>query len=97
MIAILMDNHGLVARFTVSHDHIAISIVISIILGTGEMTSIIFILILTLIYTYEAQGERHGITRLLENLFRLGIRLKDINTTQSSLEDIFVDLVRKDA
>jgi len=51
----------------------------------------------TLIYTYEAQGERHGITRLLENLFRLNIRLKDINTTQSSLEDIFVDLVRKDA
>src|SRR6187431_2217647 len=51
----------------------------------------------TLMYTYEAQGERHGITRLLENLFRLGIRLKDINTTQSSLEDIFVDLVRKDA
>jgi ABC-2 type transport system ATP-binding protein len=50
-----------------------------------------------LIYTYEAQGERHGITRLLENLFRLNIRLKDINTTQSSLEDIFVDLVRKDA
>ena len=49
-----------------------------------------------LIYTYEAQGERHGITRLLENLFRLNIRLKDINTTQSSLEDIFVDLVRKD-
>src|SRR5215203_2907147 len=51
----------------------------------------------TLMYTYEAQGERHGITRLLENLFGLGIRLKDINTTQSSLEDIFVDLVRKDA
>src|SRR5215213_2580593 len=50
-----------------------------------------------LIYTYEAQGERHGITRLLESLFRLNIRLKDINTTQSSLEDIFVDLVRKDA
>src|SRR6187200_3462527 len=37
----------------------------------------------TLIYTYEAQGERHGITRLLENLFRLNIRLKEINTTQS--------------
>ena len=51
----------------------------------------------TLIYTYEAQGERHGITRLFERLFRLNIRLKDINTTQSSLEDIFVDLVRKDA
>lgn len=30
MIAILMDNHGLVARFTVSHDHIAIPIVVAI-------------------------------------------------------------------
>jgi ABC-2 type transport system ATP-binding protein len=49
-----------------------------------------------LIYTYETPGERHGITRLLEDLFRLNIRLRDINTTQRSLEDIFVDLVRKD-
>jgi ABC-2 type transport system ATP-binding protein len=49
-----------------------------------------------LVYSYETQGERHGITRLLEDLFRLGIRLRDIDSTQSSLEDIFVDLVRKD-
>jgi ABC-2 type transport system ATP-binding protein len=47
-----------------------------------------------LIYTYEAQGDRRGVTRLIEELLRQGIRLKDINTTQSSLEDIFVDLVR---
>jgi ABC-2 type transport system ATP-binding protein len=51
----------------------------------------------TLIYTYEAQGERRGVTRLVEGLLRQNIRLKDINTTQSSLEEIFVDLVRKDA
>ena len=51
----------------------------------------------TLIYTYEAQGEHRGVTRLVEGLLRQNIRLKDINTTQSSLEDIFVDLVRKDA
>ena len=51
----------------------------------------------TLTYTYEAQGEHRGVTRLIEALLRNGIRLKDINTTQSSLEDIFVDLVRKDA
>jgi len=51
----------------------------------------------TLVYTYEAQGEHRGVTRLVEGLFRQNIRLKDINTTQSSLEDIFVDLVRKDA
>jgi ABC-2 type transport system ATP-binding protein len=51
----------------------------------------------TLIYSYEAQGEQRGVTRLVEELLRQGIRLRDINTTQSSLEDIFVDLVRKDA
>ena len=50
-----------------------------------------------LVYTYEAQGEHRGVTRLVEGLFRQNIRLKDIDTTQSSLEDIFVDLVRKDA
>ena len=49
-----------------------------------------------LVYTYEAQGDRRGVTRLIEELLRQGIRLKDINTTQSSLEDIFVGLVRKD-
>jgi ABC-2 type transport system ATP-binding protein len=49
-----------------------------------------------LTYTYEAQGEHRGITRLIEELLRHNIRLKDINTTQSSLEDIFVDLVRKE-
>jgi ABC-2 type transport system ATP-binding protein len=49
-----------------------------------------------LTYSYEAQGERRGVTRLVEALLRHDIRLKDIATTQSSLEDIFVDLVRKD-
>jgi ABC-2 type transport system ATP-binding protein len=50
-----------------------------------------------LIYTYEAQGEQRGVTRLIEELLRQSIRLKDINTTQSSLEDIFVDLVRSES
>ena len=50
----------------------------------------------SLTYIYEAQGERHGITRLMDDIRRLDIRLKDLHTTQSSLEDIFVDLVRKD-
>jgi len=49
-----------------------------------------------LVYTYDTQAERPGITRLLEGLIRSGIRFKDIHTDQSSLEDIFVDLVRKD-
>ena len=50
-----------------------------------------------LTYTYEAHGDRRGVTRLIEELLRQGIRLKDIHTTQSSLEDIFVDLVRSES
>jgi ABC-2 type transport system ATP-binding protein len=49
-----------------------------------------------LIYTYDTQGERTGITALLDDLHRAGIAFNDLHTTQSSLEDIFVDLVRKD-
>jgi ABC-2 type transport system ATP-binding protein len=48
-----------------------------------------------LIYTYDTRGERTGITTLLKELNRAGIRFKDLHTTQSSLEDIFVDLVRQ--
>jgi ABC-2 type transport system ATP-binding protein len=48
-----------------------------------------------LIYTYDTQGERTGITTLLADLRRAGIRFRDLSTTQSSLEDIFVDLVRQ--
>jgi ABC-2 type transport system ATP-binding protein len=47
-----------------------------------------------LTYTYDTQGERTGITALLADLNRAGIRFRDLHTTQSSLEDIFVDLVR---
>jgi ABC-2 type transport system ATP-binding protein len=47
-----------------------------------------------LTYTYDTQGERTGITALLADLGRAGIRFRDLHTTQSSLEDIFVDLVR---
>ena len=48
-----------------------------------------------LVYTYDTQGERTGITALLADLNRAGIRFRDLHTTQSSLEDIFVDLVRQ--
>jgi ABC-2 type transport system ATP-binding protein len=48
-----------------------------------------------LIYNYDTQVGRTGITDLLEALARTGIRFKDLETKQSSLEDIFVDLVRK--
>ena len=49
-----------------------------------------------LIYTYDTQGERTGITALLQDLNRAGIRFRDLETTQSSLEDIFVGLVRQE-
>jgi ABC-2 type transport system ATP-binding protein len=45
-------------------------------------------------YTYDAQGERTGISALLADLSRVGIQFKDLQTTQSSLEEIFVNLVR---
>jgi len=49
-----------------------------------------------LIYTYDTQGDRTSIATLLEDLDKAGISFKDLQTTQSSLEDIFVSLVRKD-
>jgi ABC-2 type transport system ATP-binding protein len=49
-----------------------------------------------LIYTYDSQGERTGITDLLTDLAEAGIRFKDLDTSESSLEEIFVDLVRRD-
>ncbi len=48
-----------------------------------------------LIYTYDSQAEHTGITALLGDLSTAGIRFHDVKTTQSSLEDIFVDLVKK--
>ena len=48
-----------------------------------------------LVYTYDSQGERTGITALLRDLNQAGIRFKDLHTTQSSLEDIFVGLVSR--
>ena len=47
-----------------------------------------------LIYTYDTRGERGGIVALLSDLNAAGIRFKDLQTTQSSLEDIFVSLVK---
>ena len=48
-----------------------------------------------LIYSYDTQVERTGITALLQDLNHAGIGFRDLETTQSSLEDIFVDLVRQ--
>jgi ABC-2 type transport system ATP-binding protein len=48
-----------------------------------------------LVFTYDTQAERTGITTLLRELAEAGIRFRDLQTTQTSLEDIFVDLVRR--
>ena len=48
-----------------------------------------------LVYTYDTQEDRTGIPALLDDLARAGINFKDLHTTQSSLEEIFVDLVRQ--
>ena len=48
-----------------------------------------------LIYTYDTQIERAGIAALLADLNTAGIKFKDLQTKQSSLEEIFVDLVKE--
>jgi ABC-2 type transport system ATP-binding protein len=50
-----------------------------------------------LVYTYDTRGEPTGITALLTDLAAAGIAFSDLRTSQSSLEEIFVDLVREDA
>ncbi|KZM48473.1 ABC transporter ATP-binding protein [Labrenzia sp. OB1] len=48
----------------------------------------------SLVYTYDTHAERTGITSLLTDLSAAGVRFQDLQTDQSSLEDIFVDLVK---
>jgi len=50
-----------------------------------------------LVFTYDTRGERTGITNLLTRLATAGIRFTDLETRQSTLEDIFVGLVRSDS
>lgn len=50
-----------------------------------------------LTYTYDTMSNRTGITALLKSLSDEGISMKDLKTSQSSLEDIFVSMVRKNA
>ncbi|OAN77852.1 multidrug ABC transporter ATP-binding protein [Sulfitobacter sp. EhC04] len=50
-----------------------------------------------LIYTYDTNAERTGITKLLADVAAEGLVLRDVVTRQSSLEDIFVNLVKEDA
>jgi ABC-2 type transport system ATP-binding protein len=51
----------------------------------------------TLAYSYDVNAERTGISALLSDLRSEGIVMRDISTRQNSLEEIFVDLVRRDA
>ena len=48
-----------------------------------------------LTYHYDTKRDHTGITALLGALHRAGIKFNDLNTTQSSLEEIFVGLVNK--
>jgi ABC-2 type transport system ATP-binding protein len=50
-----------------------------------------------LTYTYDTQADRTGITALLADLAQAGIRFKDLHTSQSSLEEIFVGLLKERA
>ena len=51
----------------------------------------------SLVYTFDAQAERSGIATLLRRLGDLGIGFKDLHSSESSLEEIFVSLVHEDA
>lgn len=48
-------------------------------------------------YSYDTRGERTGITQLLNDIATAGLVLRDLHTEESSLEEIFVSLVREDA
>lgn len=51
----------------------------------------------TLVYSYDTKADRTGITTLLADIAASGLLLKDLQTSESSLEDIFVGLVHEDA
>jgi len=48
-----------------------------------------------LTYVYDPRASQGAVAALLEDLRRVGIQLRDLETTQSSLEDIFVNLVEE--
>ena len=50
---------------------------------------------MSLIYTYNVQAKKTGITDLLQNIKDTGFKLKDLKTEQSTLEKIFVNLVKE--
>ena len=50
----------------------------------------------TFLYTYDKNANRTGITKLLSELSSTGLILKDLQTQQTSLEDIFIDMIQKE-
>ena len=46
-------------------------------------------------YQYDTQSKQTGITSLLQDMKEAGLKLKDLNTEQSSLEKIFLELVKE--
>ena len=50
---------------------------------------------LSISYNYESKNKHTGITSLLQDMKESGLKLKDIKTEQSSLENIFVELVKE--
>ena len=48
-----------------------------------------------LVYTYDPKAGRTGVNRLLDALFEAGVHFRDLETSQSSLEEIFVSLVKE--
>jgi ABC-2 type transport system ATP-binding protein len=50
-----------------------------------------------ILYTYDTQAERTGITKLLHDVTAAGIRFKDLSTHQDTLEQIFVQLLKEGA
>lgn len=51
----------------------------------------------SLIYTYDTRGDRTGITTLLNDIREAGLHMADLSTEQSTLEEIFVGLVKENA
>ena len=89
------DKHALMARMGRKQLHVQIAKPVKSIpesLGSYDLT-------LaedgrTLTYSYDTTGERTGITSLLRDISEAGLLLRDVSTRQSSLEEIFVDLVK---
>jgi ABC-2 type transport system ATP-binding protein len=51
----------------------------------------------SLVYDYDTRAERSGVARLIADLAAEGLAIRDLSTSQSSLEEVFLTLVKEDA